>query len=221
MPARTQTVRPARSHQARLLALTTLAIGVLLAGCGGSSAHLTAATADGATGAGPTSATGGATNSGSTASGTGGPSGLAFARCMRAHGVPNFPDPSPGGGLVFDPAGINPSSPAFESAHARCQQLLPAGGLPAPGTQTHPSAQTVAKLLGIARCMRQHGVPQFPDPRTSVPSDFGPGKYRGLTDFDGAILVWPTTLNMQSPAYTQSAAACGPLAQKLGLSHPH
>ena len=61
--------------------------------------------------------------------------------------------------------------------------------------------------------MREHGVSQFPDPRTSVPSNFGLGEYRGLTDFDGAILVWPTTLNMLAPAYTRAAAACGDLAR--------
>ncbi|HEY2653080.1 MAG TPA: hypothetical protein VGI50_14230 [Solirubrobacteraceae bacterium] len=47
------------------------------------------------------------------------------------------------------------------------------------------------------------------------------GEYRGLTDFDGAILVWPTTLNMLAPAYKRAAAACGDLAQKLGLTHRH
>jgi hypothetical protein len=36
-----------------------------------------------------------------------------------------------------------------------------------------------------------------------------------------AILVWPTTLNMLAPAYKRAAAACGDLAQKLGLTHRH
>jgi len=204
-----------------LLAVTTLVTGILVAGCRGSSPNPAAGTAGGATIAGSSIATGGgATNSGSMAPGTGGPSGLAFARCMRANGVPNFPDPSAGRGLVFSTAGINPAAPAFKAAHAKCHELLP-GGPPGPGTQTYPSAQTLAKLLNIARCMRDHGVPQFPDPRTSVPSNFSAGEYRGLTDFDGAILAFPATLDMQSPAYTQAAAACGRLAQKLGLSHPH
>jgi len=60
-----------------------------------------------------------------------------------------------------------------------------------------------------------------PDPRTSVPADFGLGKYQGLSDFDGAILVWPSTIDFYAPAYTQAAAACGPPAQKIGLGHPH
>ncbi len=45
---------------------------------------------------------------------------LAFARCMRAHGVPSFPDPTFSGGPNVLPAGINPQSPAFRSAARVC-----------------------------------------------------------------------------------------------------
>jgi hypothetical protein len=156
-----------------------------------------------------------ATISGSPAPDAGG-SALAFAKCMRASGVPNFPDPNPGGGQSFTVgSGINPSSPAVKAAQAKCQKLLPDGGLPGSGSTTHPSAQTLTKLLKIARCMRQHGVPQFPDPQTSVPTT--PGGFREITDFDGAILVFPSTINLQSPAYKQALAACD--APPLGLPH--
>ena len=73
----------------------------------------------------------------------------------------------------------------------------------------------MAKLVTIARCMRQHGVPQFPDPRTSVPSN--PSGFREITDFDGAILLFPSTIDMQAPAYRQALTACG--APPLGLPH--
>ena len=136
---------------------------------------------------------------------------------MRANGVPNFPDPSPGRGLIFNLAGINPSAPAVAAAHAKCQHLLPVGGPPGPGATTHPSAQTLAKLLALARCMRQHGVPAFPDPLTSVPRNpFGSG-IGVITDYDGAILLFPSTLNARSPAYAHATAACGVLAVKLAL----
>jgi hypothetical protein len=47
--------------------------------------------------------------------------GVAFARCMRAHGVPNFPDPTfPGGAPSGPPAGIDPQSPAFRSPARDC-----------------------------------------------------------------------------------------------------
>jgi hypothetical protein len=146
---------------------------------------------------------------------------------MRANGVPNFPDPSPGGGAVFDAAGINPSAPAVQEATAKCQLLLPrkdfhtGGPLPAPGGKTHPSPQTLAKLLNIANCMRRHGVPNYPDPRTSLPlNPFGPGGTGVITDYDGAILLFPATLNQHAPAFMQAAAACGGLAEKLGTG-PH
>ena len=64
--------------------------------------------------------------------------------------------------------------------------------------------------------MRQHGVSGFPDPRTSVPSPLPPG-IRVITNFDGAILLFPSTLNIQAPAYRQALAKCG--APPLGLPH--
>ena len=201
--------RPARLSRARMLAFATLASGILMAGCGGGSGTPTADIAGGATTPASTAA-----SSGSTAPGAGDP-GLAFASCMRANGVPNFPDPAGGRGLLFDAAGINRSAPAFRAAQAKCHKLLPGGGPPGPGTTTHPSAQTLAKLLRIARCMREHGVPQFPDPRTSVPSNLA--GVNDITDFDGAILLFPSTLSLQAPAYRQALAACG--APPLGLPH--
>jgi hypothetical protein len=100
------------------------------------------------------------------------------------------------------------------------EKLLPAGGPPVPGTQTHPSAQTLAKLLKIAQCMRRHGVPQYPDARTSVPADPFPSGQGVITDYDGAILLFPATLGVGSPAYREAAAACGTMAGKLGRG-PH
>jgi hypothetical protein len=147
-------------------------------------------------------------------------SGLEFAECMRANGVPDFPDPSPGGGLLFNTAGINPTAPAVRAARAKCQKLLPMGGPPLPGSVTHPSAQTLAKLLRIAVCMHKHGVPQFPEPRTSVPLNPFRGGTGVITDYDGAILLFPSTLNIGSPAYAHAAAPCGVLAGKLGRG-PH
>jgi hypothetical protein len=135
---------------------------------------------------------------------------------MRANGVPNFQDPKSGGGASFPiTTGTSPAAPAFKAAQAKCQKLLPGGLAVGPGSTTHASAETLAKLLKIARCMRQHDVPQFPDPTTSVPST--PGGFREITDFDGAILAFPGTINLQSPAYKQALTACG--APPLGLSH--
>jgi hypothetical protein len=129
---------------------------------------------------------------------------------MRSNGVPNFPDPNAGGGFLFHgSAGMNPSSPAFKAAQANCHKLLPGGGPPGPGSMTNPSPQTLAKFLRIARCMRQHGVYDFPDPRTSVPSNpFGSGGGGVISDIEGVILVFPSTIDQQSPEFTRAAAAC-------------
>jgi hypothetical protein len=60
---------------------------------------------------------------------------LAFSACMRAHGVPNFPDPQFSGGRarlqVKRGGGLDPSSPAFQGAQKACQKDLPG----APGSQ--------------------------------------------------------------------------------------
>ena len=202
-----------RLPRARLLAVAALVSVVLVAGCGGSSHSPTAATTSRLT----TPAGGGAASSRSTAQTVSGSGPLAFAKCMRANGVPNSPDPNAGRGPLFNMAGIDAAAPAFKAARAECQKLMggPVGGPFSPGATTHPSAQTLAKLVRIAQCMRQHGVPQFPDPRTSVPSTAT--GYQEISDFDGAILLFPSTINLQAPAYKQALTACG--APPLGLPH--
>jgi hypothetical protein len=59
---------------------------------------------------------------------------LAYAQCMRAHGVPDFPDPvfhsNGGGGIsislkVGAGSDLSPSSPAFQAAQQVCQKLMP------------------------------------------------------------------------------------------------
>ena len=53
---------------------------------------------------------------------------LKFSRCMRSHGVPNFPDPpsvSGGGfGLIFGGSGIDPAAPLFREAQRSCISVL-------------------------------------------------------------------------------------------------
>jgi hypothetical protein len=126
---------------------------------------------------------------------------LAYSRCMRSHGVPNFPDPSPGGGIQLS-SGMNPLSPAFKAAQASCHPLLPGGG---PGA-AHPTAQAKAQMLKISECMRQHGVSGFPDPTLSPPSN--PAGYGAIIDRGGVVVAIPDTINAQSPAFKRAAAAC-------------
>lgn len=118
----------------------------LIAGCAGSSsgggvAHVNTSTT---------------AKSSSTSSTT--PNRLAFAQCMRSHGVPTFPDPTSSGGLQL-PSGMTTSSPAFQSAAKHCGSLI--GGETAPKAINSPQAQAAA--LRVAKCMRANGVPNFPD----------------------------------------------------------
>jgi hypothetical protein len=50
-----------------------------------------------------------------------------FVACMRKNGVPNFPDPTPQGGLQGGAGSIDPSSPQFQAGMRVCRSLLPAG----------------------------------------------------------------------------------------------
>ena len=126
---------------------------------------------------------------------------LAFSRCMRTNGVPNFPDPKGGGGIQLS-AGINPRSPAFKSAQSKCKHLLPGGGPPS----GPPSAQAKLKALHISECMRSHGVTGFPDPTDKPPSS--PSGYSQVLDMEGAVLAVPSTIDTQSPVYKDAAKAC-------------
>jgi len=90
-------------------------------------------------------------------------SGLLYARCMRAHGVSNFPDPVPGGGLDVSGSVATDlkSNPRYHPATLACQADLPGGG-PAGKLRAHPS--DVQHALEFAGCMRSHGIADFPDP---------------------------------------------------------
>jgi hypothetical protein len=55
---------------------------------------------------------------------------LKFSKCMRSHGVPNFPDPQENGQAIHvgGGPGIDPSSPQVQAAQSDCRSLLPGGG---------------------------------------------------------------------------------------------
>jgi hypothetical protein len=206
----------------RLLALAVISSGVLLAGCGGSSRRPTAATvADPGSSASKVAAGGAATSSASTVASAGTPDAIAFARCMRANGVPNFPDPASGGGFSFQPPpGFDRAAPAVRAAQAKCQKFAPqppdAGRSSSSPQQT---AHALAQLRAVAQCMRQHGISDFPDPTPTPSVNPSLGKYSEITNYEGVFLLFPATIDMQSPAWNHAAAACGALAESF--NHPH
>jgi len=91
-----------------------------------------------------------------------------FAECMRANGVTEFPDPDASGQLTIDGvlngSSLDPSDPAWRSAIGVCKDLQP------PGFTGHQrSAQQQEAALRFARCMREGGVEDFPDPTPDAP----------------------------------------------------
>ncbi len=84
---------------------------------------------------------------------------LPFAQCMRSHGIGNFPDPDSSGN--FDVNGsVHADSPQYAAAQRTCVRLHPYNMVLSP----HQVAKMMAEALKFARCMRAHGVPNFPDP---------------------------------------------------------
>jgi hypothetical protein len=122
-----------------------------------------------------------------TASHTGTPreKAVKFSECMRANGVSDFPDPNASG--QFPSYGVSVSKAVWTNAVAACKALQPPGTLSAKLTPAQESA-----ALKFAQCIREHGVPDFPDPvsgqplvdTTRIPSANKPG---GMTILNAAM----------------------------------
>jgi hypothetical protein len=146
------------------LALTLawmVALSLFAAACGGSTGKGVAHVDSGRT-----------TTSASDSSGSASSSGrrgalVAFAACMRKHGLPNFPDPKAVGRgyrlTIGSENGIDTNSPQFKNALQACKKVLPNGGTASPQDQ----AKHLQEALKYAVCIRAHGVPDFPDPKPS------------------------------------------------------
>ena len=146
--------RRARPPLARIAAgvIAAAALGLLAAACSGGSPS--------SAGSGGSPNPGGSPNAGgSTTSRL-----VAFARCVRAHGVPNFPDPQSGASNEKFPSAqqLGVGSTKLQAAQSACQHLLPVGV-----DDQFPAAELpllLHAMLPFAHCVRAHGVPNFPDP---------------------------------------------------------
>lgn len=83
---------------------------------------------------------------------------LKYAACMREHGI-DMPDPQlDGGGVAMSlPQGTDKAK--VDAANEQCKQFLPNGGQP---MKADPEMQE--KMRRFSQCMRENGVPEFPDP---------------------------------------------------------
>jgi hypothetical protein len=115
---------------------------------------------------------------------------LAFARCVRAHGIPNYPDPDSGGHFpkqAMRQLGVSDSR--LRAVQDSCQNLLPAGQAPL-------TAQDQQDYLRAAACMRSHGITGFPDP-----------------SFSGGSVTFPipASVDASSARFTQARQTCARL----------
>jgi hypothetical protein len=122
---------------------------------------------------------------------------LAYSKCMRSHGVSDFPDPSSNGTFQIQTGpgtGLDPQSATFQNADKACKSLRPAG-------QGGPGAMSAAdkqKLINFSKCMRAHGVPDFPDPTF--------GSNGGSVSINGS--GGSSDLDPNSPAFQAAMKAC-------------
>ncbi|WP_225987020.1 hypothetical protein [Streptomyces spectabilis] len=153
-PKRTGTSTLHRRVGRTALAASALLAGALLAGCsddGGSSSNEAKGSA--APDPSPTSPFDRA---------------LAFSTCMRENGVAKFPDPQQGGsgGLQLTPGqGVDPNSPEFQKAMDACRDKMPQGELGGGGGGGGGGKPLDSrKVAAWAKCMRENGLPNLPDP---------------------------------------------------------
>jgi hypothetical protein len=165
-----------RPRRAGVLAVTA-GLVLLTAACGGSPSS---------TGSGSSPNAGGSASPQASSS-----SALAFSRCMRSHGVPNFPDPPPSFNGKFpgsSPQQLGVSESRIRAATGACQNLLPAVQGQAPLT-----AQDQQDYLRAAACMRSHGITSFPDPVFSG---------------GGVSFPIPSSIDTTSRQFTQARQTC-------------
>jgi hypothetical protein len=88
---------------------------------------------------------------------------LEHAQCMREHGV-DMPDPSANGGrLRFQVGGDSGISPKeFEEAQKACSKYMK--GIKPRELSEEEQQESKDAALAHARCIREHGIENFPDP---------------------------------------------------------
>jgi hypothetical protein len=96
--------------------------------------------------------------------------GRQFAQCLRDHGLPNFPDPVINDGQLALPANADGDDPKQalsnnEAARQACTPILDRLPATAHHGQDHtPSPQEMQQFMQFSQCMRENGIPEWPDP---------------------------------------------------------
>lgn len=112
---------------------------------------------------------------------------LKAATCLRAHGVPNYPEPQRINGTIHSAytTSVNPTTAAVQTAGRKC------------GAQAELLAEESRSRIVFVRCIRAHGVPRFPYPTAQGRVSAG--------------MVVAQGINPQSPAVARAVRTCLPL----------
>jgi hypothetical protein len=161
-------------------------------GCGGSSASVASIAT---TAAAPTTSTGTSTTAGTPAAQV--QDLLAFSGCMRKHGVSSFPDPTRNAdgsyGFAANLGQLRKLIRSSQNALTSCESLLAQSGI--------LSSANIGKfrqqMLAYARCMRSHGVADFPDPNAN-------GRFEGQLK----------SLDRNTPTFQAAVTACRAVLSK-------
>jgi hypothetical protein len=117
---------------------------------------------------------------------------LAYAQCMRDNGFTEFEDPTPDGDLRIR---VTPeSAPRFQAAGEACRDLAPEGF-----RDEDISPEDLEALIKLSQCVRDNGVPNFPDP-----------------DADGRFDLRGVSSGPNDPKIEAAMDACNDLRQGVG-----
>jgi hypothetical protein len=128
---------------------------------------------------------------------------LAYAQCIRAHGVPDYPDPNSQGQFIIQNGSSDfpTESPAIANAAGKaCRSLIPPSLAQGPSSGSTGQGSGTANALKFSECMRSHGVPNFPDPASNGQFTLPPG------------------MNTQSAQFQKASKACAYLDNPGGES---
>lgn len=123
---------------------------------------------------------------------------LDYAKCMRSHGIQNYPDPTVKDNAQVKGVGFNvpkgdKNLPRFNSAAKTCQAQTHFGSVSPAQMQAG-----MAKAVKYTDCMRSHGISNFPDP----------------VEKDGGIQFGKTPgsgIDSNSARFKAAQSACTPL----------
>ncbi len=176
--------QPSHFHRPALAAAAAIVLAILLAACGSSSPDKQASRLD---------------------------SAFKFSRCMREHGIKNFPDPQVSGNAVRLTVQTHPGEAGaptpqrMDGAQRACRHFMAASE---PKLTPQERAAHEEQLLKFATCMRKHGI----QVRTST------GGGGTQVQVGGPNKPGP---NPASPAFVAAQKACqGLLPEKGGGPGP-